>query len=252
MVDKSQECWYWRGWVGLNGYGYITEGGRKGKQLLAHRVAWVLANGRGIPEEMCVCHRCDNRTCVKPDHLFLATDADNAIDMWAKGRGCGWNARLPSVLRPITTPVSPSERFWSHVRKTPDCWYWEGTKAQHGYGHATSPRPMPAHRAAWELTHGPIPPGILVCHKCDVRMCVRPDHLFLGTYQDNMADAKAKGRLKPPPLYRGEQHPRSRLTNDLVRQIRDSKDGCWKWSRRLGLGLSTIKHVRNGRTWCHV
>lgn len=93
-------------------------------------------------------------------------------------------------------------RFWSHVDRTGDCWTWTGSRYASGYGQVATPdRPHPAHRIAWELTHGPLPKdntlrkrGTLVLHTCDNPPCVRPDHLFLGTNADNMLDALVKGR----------------------------------------------------------
>ena len=84
-VDTSGECWLWTRGKWKNGYGLIHD---KGKALGAHRVSYELAYGV-IPAGMWVLHRCDVRHCVRPDHLFLGTNADNVRDMWAKGRGRG-------------------------------------------------------------------------------------------------------------------------------------------------------------------
>lgn len=85
-------------------------------------------------------------------------------------------------------------RFWAKVTKTETCWLWAGAKAA-GYGVIRrSRRSIKAHRYTWELTNGPIPDGLFACHTCDVRACVNPAHLFLGTNGDNQRDSVAKGR----------------------------------------------------------
>lgn len=90
--------------------------------------------------------------------------------------------------------ITPSERFWSNVQKTDGCWVWTGCRS-HDYGlmGANKARIL-AHRFSWELHYGPIPNGLGVLHRCDNPPCVRPDHLFLGTFEDNMKDKIAKGR----------------------------------------------------------
>jgi hypothetical protein len=82
-VDRSGECWEWRGAQVLAGYGYF--GISHGIPSHAHRVAWVLTYG-AIPRGLFVCHRCDNRLCVRPTHLFLGDALTNMRDMDAKGR----------------------------------------------------------------------------------------------------------------------------------------------------------------------
>lgn len=115
------------------------------------------------------------------------------------------------------------ERFWPKVRKTDTCWWWTagGDKAD-GYGRIRAGgRGTPtllAHRAAWEITFGPIPDGLEVCHTCDTPRCVRPDHLFLGTSLQNNQDMVAKGRqAKGERWY--QTHPLKRRLNGVIPSV---------------------------------
>ena len=95
---------------------------------------------------------------------------------------------------PRWSPFEPY--FWSLVKKTNGCWIWTGDSSK-GYGRIwRGTRRYAAHRVAYELTVGPIPPGLNACHHCDNRICVRPDHIFLGTQKDNMQDWTKKGLNK--------------------------------------------------------
>lgn len=96
-----------------------------------------------------------------------------------------------------------AERFWAKVRKTDGCWEWMGARRGKGYGQFyLNGRTQHAHRVAWELVHGPIPPGMQALHRCDNPPCVRPADLFLGTNHDNVLDRHSKGRTKISPQAR--------------------------------------------------
>lgn len=107
------------------------------------------------------------------------------------GRGRVRNQHTDQRCRPL------ADRFWSRVEKGPACWEWVGGRNADGYGEVRADgRMQKAHRVSWALAHGPIPPGMHVCHTCDNPPCVNPEHLFLGTNRANMRDRQAKGRTK--------------------------------------------------------
>lgn len=103
------------------------------------------------------------------------------------------------VLAKTTDPIAIANRFWSKVDKSGECWTWMRSTHRGGYGSFTvfrdgSFKKVRAPRMAYELTHGTIDPSLVICHKCDNPRCVRPDHLLLGTQDDNLKDMSAKGR----------------------------------------------------------
>ena len=177
---------------------------------------------------------------------------------------------------------SDIQRFWSKVDRSggPDaCWPWTAGKfAGKDYGvfraHGKNYR---SHRFAYIAAHGPIPEGLLVCHRCDNPECCNPAHLWLGTPADNMADMVAKGRsLKgidsvppetrargerngalthPERLTRGTSHHASKLTPDLVRSIRTrfaAGETQTAIAASIGVSQPVVSSVVRGETWGHV
>lgn len=121
--------------------------------------------------------------------------------------------------------VSMEARFDAKVRRDASgCWLWIGSVGSHGYGQFASVHghgPLATHRYAWERRHDrPVPCGMMVLHRCDVKRCVNPDHLFLGTHQDNMTDMKQKGRADRTKKLRGVAHPRWVRDDALVLNAR--------------------------------
>lgn len=119
---------------------------------------------------------------------------------------------------PATIPI-PS--LFRHYRKRTrlgpkGCWLWLGCKTKRGYGRVTfQQRNFILHRLVWSILKGPVPRGIDVCHRCDIPACWNVDHLFLGTRQDNLSDAVAKGRMA-----RGSAHYNARLRESDIEDIR--------------------------------
>ena len=107
FVDKTDDCWNWIGEKKSGGYGIVRPIGPR-KRLKAHRVSWELAKG-DILGDLNVLHKCDNPSCVNPDHLFLGTQLDNVRDMWAKGRQGDYRNFGTSNGRTILTPEQVAE-----------------------------------------------------------------------------------------------------------------------------------------------
>ena len=157
---------------------------------------------------------------------------------------------------------SVENRFWSKVHKTVDCWLWIGhvatrDPAKDGYGRFNAQKEFGAtlaHRVAWILTNGQVPADLLVLHKCDNRKCVNPDHLFLGTDQDNFDDMRAKGRERHVGAT-GEAHGHAKLTDEKVRAIRKryaELNSLTKVAKEFGITFQNVSCIKNRKTWRHV
>ncbi|MGE3341564.1 MAG: HNH endonuclease [Candidatus Altimarinota bacterium] len=155
------------------------------------------------------------------------------------------------------------KHFWSRVKKSSDCWVWQGPPNNSGYGSAQSPlnpsKVEGAHRISFQLSVGPIPSGKYVCHKCDNRLCVKPQHLFLGTQKENLEDCKRKGRLPSSEQLRerlgnqtGEHNRNAKLNWDLVRIIRNLHSeglGQREIARRVGVPFPNVWSIVNNKSW---
>lgn len=134
------------------------------------------------------------------------------------------------------------------------CWEWTKGRFDHGYGKFNKRAnafglSSYAHRTSWIIHYGPIPEGLQVCHKCDNRGCVNPNHLFLGTPQENSTDASRKGRLYGWDRPRGEASGRHKLTQDQVDHIKSSSEPTKELAQFYGVSRSCISRVRRGAGW---
>lgn len=135
------------------------------------------------------------------------------------------------------------------------CWKWTASIDSKGYGQLThNMKVKRAHRMSYLVKHGVLPDNMYVCHKCDVRDCINPDHLFLGTALDNVSDMDRKGRrVNKHPL--GEEHHAAILTEDQVKEIRSYphyKVPRKQLAEKFGVSPTTISQVRSNRNWRHI
>ena len=133
------------------------------------------------------------------------------------------------------------------------CWLWLGAKDRTGYGTVyVEGKNHKVHRLVWQMKHGTIPCGMLVCHRCDVRNCANPTHLFLGSQSDNMRDMYDKNRQ---PCKMGESNGNSKLTSSEVQGIKSLRENgttLRELSSIFGVCMSTISRVCIGVTWKEV
>jgi DNA-binding XRE family transcriptional regulator len=135
------------------------------------------------------------------------------------------------------------------------CLDWKGGKNSWGYGHIwdkEKKKQVRAHRYYYEKLVGPIPKGMLVCHKCDNRACINPEHLFLGTHKDNTQDAVKKGRIKfPLIILKGEQSNSAKLSQKQVDEIRAEYSPRLvtkqQLAQKFGVSLGTVYNIAHSK-----
>jgi len=138
-------------------------------------------------------------------------------------------------------------RFHAKYQKSNGCWLWQAGKYRRGYGMVCVGRTVDgrqhnsyAHRVAYVLAHGDIPPGLVVMHSCDVRDCVNPAHLSLGTQGDNIRDGVSRGR------YRVGRPSKRKLTDAQIDHVRTSPDRGVALARRYGVSAACVSQIRRG------
>lgn len=161
--------------------------------------------------------------------------------------------------------IPVEERFWSKVDKTESCWIWKGNtsgpkrngKLRYARGYFSIGRTkkhVGATRFSFELANGPIPKGLFVCHKCDNSLCVRPDHLFLGTPQANTNDMIAKGRARHPTRADGFDFWSKLKEKDVlnIREYYPTIKSHTKLGKMFGISSSQVGRIINRESWAHL
>jgi hypothetical protein len=188
-----------------------------------------------------------------PEYITLSTD--DLLTLVSKAYDAGFLDGQPPGVDP--------EYFWSRFRSeliVPElgpCLIWAGRIGPNGYGVVSHRgRPTGTHRVAYELSKGPIPPGLLVRHRCDVKACGRDEHLILGTIAQNNADARERGLVADIGKHaRGERVNTARLTRrDVEAIIAELRAGTLKaaLAKRYGVRRGAITKIALGQSWKHI
>jgi DNA-binding MarR family transcriptional regulator len=205
---------------------------------------------------MLICHKCDNPSCVNPEHLFIGTPADNTKDAINKNR-----LKFPPCTKKNNKGKhNPLERFnKKYYINENNCWIWMGKKNNYGT-FLLNGKNIAAHRASWILFKSPIPNNMLVCHQCDNKTCVNPEHLFLGTHKDNAQDCIIKKRnimqTNPEKIKKGEEHPCSKLTEkqvlEIINKYSNKEKNQIELAEEYKVNQVTISQILTKKLWKHL
>ncbi len=221
--EKSWACWNWKGFTDKNSLPIIRVGtaSRGIQEYSARRLSLQLAGTVLLPRSP-VSVTCSNPLCVNPDHLIHGSQS----------------------------------RFWAKVQKMSEesggCWVWTAGQDKDMYGKfKVNGKDVRSHHYSFELFVGhTLPEGIQVCLTCDHPYCVNPAHLFIGTYQDNMADKCQKQRQA-----RGETQHLSKLTEAKVKELRHLRSqgqSVIQLAKEFGVSAHAVSSATLGKTWKHV
>lgn len=165
--------------------------------------------------------------------------------------------RTPKPMSGILLPETDVARFWSKVdvRSGDECWLWKAGTNLNGYGRfSIGGEDFRAHRVSWLITTCTAPDGLGVLHACDTPACVRPDHLFIGSQEENIQDMDKKGRRvkKPCP---GTANGRCRLSEEDVRLIRAASASGARTraiAKQFGIGRTQVQRIVARQSWTHI
>ncbi len=178
--------------------------------------------------------------------------------LWGNWEGLNAHQLKLKLLERMADSEEGQRKFWGKVKrvKPDECWEWVGAIDSYGYGvfsfqyEAQRRKGILAHRISYLLNSGVLPDELVVCHRCDNRKCVNPNHLFLGTDVQNVYDMMSKGRHA-----RGEMIHKHKLTEEQVqnvRSMRKSGTNCAVISRMFKVTRQTIHQVVKRKTWKHL
>lgn len=193
------------------------------------------------------------KNCLTCEKEFKAKPYDLKI---GKGKNCSRSCYYKYRSKELFD--TPIERFFKKISNENHplgCWIWDGGKGTNQYGNFHSDKTkknMRAHRYSWELHFGEIPKGFFICHSCDTKLCVNPDHLFVGSPLDNMQDMINKNRQV---TVKGSQNGQAKLTEADVEVIKEKlklgylgKDLAIEY----GVDMTVISKIKLNKTWRHV
>lgn len=217
--------------------------------LTGQRFGKLVVTGVRLPPEPgkkkqwkweCVCD-CGNKTRASGSHLMHGD---------VQSCGCASSRKTVGVRSKKASQARTAEEYLaSNSEHQPDgCIYWTGAIGNRGYGVCCLHKKIgAAHRLAYQTFVGPIPDGLFVCHTCDVRHCINPKHLFVGTQDDNMKDKVKKVRHS-----HGEVHGMAKLTEEQARLALESHAPNSTLAELFGVTRDHVAAIRNGKVWKHL
>lgn len=213
----TNQCWIWKGSTNVKGTPIIA----KGKNNISALKFSFEKYKEKIPNRSILKQTCKNSLCVNPEHLQITSSAEK-------------NSMSSEILFNLTEEElnSLKTRFWNKVSKSDNCWKWKGAKSKSGYGNLAVSKKyitVGATRISYFLHFGAFNTSLLLCHKCDNPSCVNPEHLFLGTVQDNSTDMMKKGRSasgdkntsrkNPEKVCRGLKNGNSKISIEVIEKV---------------------------------